>query len=96
MQATATATVNVKLPPVTFCNPAAITIPSSGAGSPYPTTIDVTGLENAATDVNVQLFSLNHTWPDDIDIMVVGPQGQNLIIMSDAGSSYDLVNVNLV
>lgn len=78
------------------CNLDPISIPSSGAATPYPSNILVSGLSNSVTGVRVYLYDMNHTWPDDIDILLVGPQGQNLIIMSDAGGSLDLVNVNLV
>ncbi len=54
------------------------------------------GFANSLSDVNVHLNGMNHTWPDDIDILLVGPEGQNLVIMSDAGGSLDLVNVDLV
>jgi subtilisin-like proprotein convertase family protein len=79
-----------------FCNSDPISIPDSGAAVPYPSTVVVTDQATQLVDVNVHLFGLNHTWPDDIDILLVGPQGQNLIIMSDAGGSLDLVNVDLV
>ncbi len=78
-----------------FCNAGAITINASGAATPYPSTIAVAGQPAAVTDVNVRLIGMNHTWPDDIDILLVGPEGQNLIIMSDVGGSADLVNVDL-
>lgn len=78
------------------CNTDPITIPSSGAGTPYPSSITVSGYDPAITDVNVQLAGLSHTWPDDIDILLVGPEGENLVIMSDAGGSADLVNVDLI
>ena len=93
-------TLTVEEPSNLICNPAAITIPGSGTasgpGAPYPSTIAVAGQLTSLTDVNVHLFGMNHTWPDDLDFLVVGPQGQNLIVMSDVGSSYDLVNVDLV
>jgi len=38
---------------------------------------------------------MNHTFPDDIDVLLVGPGGQRLLLMSDAGGAADLVNVNL-
>jgi choice-of-anchor B domain-containing protein len=79
-----------------YCNSTPISIPSSGPGSPYPSNIAVAGSSSSVVDVNVHLVGLSHTWPDDIDILVVGPQGQNLIIMSDAGGSNDLVNVDLI
>jgi subtilisin-like proprotein convertase family protein len=35
---------------------------------------------------------MNHTFPDDIDVLLVGPGGQKLLLMSDAGGSDDLAN----
>ena len=93
-------TLTVEEPSNLICNPAAITIPGSGTasgpGAPYPSAIVVAGQLTSLTDVNVHLLGMNHTWPDDLDFLVVGPQGQNLIVMSDVGSSYDLANVDLV
>ena len=80
----------------TFKNTATITIPSSGAASPYPSTIAVSGLAGTLVKATVSLSLINHTWPDDLDILLVGPQGQTTLLMSDAGSSYDLVNATLI
>ncbi len=79
-----------------ICNPTLIDIPASGAATPYPSAINVVGQGPVLTDVKVHLVGMNHTWPDDIDILLVAPGGQNLIIMSDAGGSNDLVNVDLI
>jgi subtilisin-like proprotein convertase family protein len=47
--------------------------------------------------VTVQLNNLSHTFPDDIDILLVGPvTTQNAIIMSDVGGGGDAVNVTLL
>lgn len=78
-----------------YCNAAPINIPSSGSATPYPSDINVGGFPGALSDVNLHLYGMNHTWSDDIDILLVGPQGQNLIVMSDAGGNLDLVNVDL-
>jgi subtilisin-like proprotein convertase family protein len=75
-----------------FCVSTPITIPSSGAASPYPSNNIVAGIGTSIVDVDVILDGLSHTWPDDIDIMIVGPQGQNLRVLSDAGGSTDVVN----
>ncbi len=79
-----------------FCATDSISIPSSGVATPYPSTINVGGFANSLSDINVHLNGMNHSWPDDVDILLVGPQGQNLVIMSDAGGSLDLANVDLV
>jgi subtilisin-like proprotein convertase family protein len=80
----------------TFKNTASITIPNSGAASPYPSSITVSGVNGTVLKATVALSLVNHTWPDDLDILVAGPQGQSTLLMSDAGGSYDLVNTMLV
>lgn len=78
------------------CNSADIYIDDySGIAWPYPSTITLSGLNTSTTDVNVQLLGLAHSWPDDIDILLVGPQGQRLVIMSDAGGGSAISNRNL-
>jgi subtilisin-like proprotein convertase family protein len=82
-----------------FCSSSAILIPgtgTSGPAAPYPSDIVVGGIGTNVTDVNLRLEGLSHTYPDDIDMLLVGPQGQNLIFMSDAGLSGDVVNVELI
>ena len=44
----------------------------------------------------MSLNNITHTFPDDIDVLLVGPTGANAIIMSDAGGSADATNVTLV
>lgn len=85
----------IREPSPSICNAYPITIPSSGVATPYPSSILIDGYSSLITDVNVHLLGLSHSWPDDIDILLVGPQGQNLIIMSDAGGSADIVDINL-
>jgi subtilisin-like proprotein convertase family protein len=79
----------------TFSNLASITIPSAGPGVPYPSSIAVSGVTDTVKKVTVTLRTMNHTWPDDVDVLLVGPTGQTLVIMSDAGSSIDMINVTL-
>ena len=55
-------------------------------GTPYPSTINVSGLSSAGGLCSVELNGITHTFPDDIDILLVGPgTSQNAIIMSDVG-----------
>jgi len=78
-----------------FSNTASITIPSSGVATPYPSNIAVSGLSGPVSKVTVTLLGINHTFPDDVDILLVGPGGDKFIIMSDAGGSVDLVNTTI-
>ncbi|MCD6050920.1 MAG: conserved repeat domain, partial [Verrucomicrobia bacterium] len=38
---------------------------------------------------------INHGFPDDLDILLVAPDGKGVILMSDAGAGIDLAGVNL-
>ena len=40
--------------------------------------------------VNISLFGLSCTFPDDLDLLLVGPDGTNLLFWSDAGGTHEL------
>ena len=46
--------------------------------------INVSGVTGTVSRVAVRLKGFNHTWPDDVDMLLVGPGGQKMIILSDA------------
>jgi subtilisin-like proprotein convertase family protein len=62
-----------------------IAIPDSGLAATYPSQLNFSGLVGTVIDVSVQLHGLQHGSLDDLDIMLVGPGGQNVLLMSDAG-----------
>jgi hypothetical protein len=78
----------------TFSNPSANTIPAGvsttgeGPATPYPSTVAAGGMRRGKIlDVNLTLKGYTHTYPDNVDVMLVGPGGQNAIIMSDVGGN---------
>ena len=82
----------------TISNLSPIAIPASGTegiADPYPSIINVSGLSGTIGDVNVTISGFSHTFPDDIDILLVGPGGQKIILMSDAGGPHDISNLTL-
>ncbi|ELS00221.1 Proprotein convertase P-domain protein, partial [Gloeocapsa sp. PCC 73106] len=82
----------------TGSNFANITIPGtgpSGPANPYPSNIAISGATGTITSVVVNIVGLSHTRPDDIDMLLVGPTGGNVILMSDAGGTNNINNVNL-
>ena len=81
--------------PADFFNTNPIVIPSSGAASPYPSAITVTGMSGNITDVNVTLNNFSHTWTNDVDILLVSPTGQKLMLMSDVGGSASLSGLTI-
>lgn len=86
----------------TFSNAAAITIPSGapattvGNASPYQSQVSVTGMIGVVSKVTVTLTGVNHTFPDDMDVLLVGPGGQAVVLMSDAGGASDIVSANII
>ncbi|MGX5576189.1 hypothetical protein ACWKTS_33905 [Bacillus toyonensis] len=78
-----------------FANPTQITINDNAPASPYPSNIEVTGLCTTITKVIVTLKNISHPTPAHIDILLVGPQGQTVILMSDAGGVADISSVIL-
>jgi subtilisin-like proprotein convertase family protein len=81
-------------PAVAFCNAAAITINDNTTATPYPSTIAVAGQTGVISNITVDLLGVSHTFPDDIQILLVGPGGQTLSLMSRAGGGTDIVGVN--
>ena len=73
---------------------AAITIPSSGNASPYPSSITVSGA-GTVVKATVSLNSFTHTFPQDVDVLLVGPAGQKIVLMSDVGGSADVSGATL-
>jgi hypothetical protein len=66
-------------------------IPGNGTSGPasfYPATRTVSGQDGLITDVNVAIDGIWHQNPDDLDLLLVGPQGQRVILMSDACGSF--------
>jgi subtilisin-like proprotein convertase family protein len=89
--------VTVNNAPQTFSNSTPITIPDTPAPAPelavpYPSSIVVSGLSGPVSKVTVTLKNFSHTFPDDVDVLLVGPAGQKLILMSDAGGAPNQVN----
>jgi len=77
----------------TFTSPDPIAIPADGTGeitgspgSPYPATIDVSGMTGSISKVTVTLNGLTHTFPQDLDLLLVGPTGRSVLLMSDVGT----------
>ena len=55
----------------------------------------MSNLAGVISKVTVTFSNLSHAYPDDIDALLVGPNGQATILMSDAGGGSTLNNVTL-
>jgi len=55
------------------------------AATPYPSTITIAGVTNPVVKVTATLTGFTHTFLGDVFVMLVGPQGQHLYLMSNEG-----------
>ncbi len=73
----------------TFSNSTSIAVPSpgfnQGPAAPYPSAITVSDLGTQLTSISVTLSNFSYFYPADVDVLLVGPQGQNVMLMSDVG-----------
>jgi hypothetical protein len=67
---------------VTYSNAAPISIPDSGVAQPYPSSVSVPSLPGALTGMTVTLHGFAHTSVGDLNMLLVGPSGQRIMLMS--------------
>ncbi|MBS1794652.1 MAG: VCBS repeat-containing protein [Acidobacteria bacterium] len=79
----------------TAANAAAIAIPTAGTAAPYPSSIQVSGLPGLVTGLAVNIENFSHNFPDDVDILLVAPNGRRIVLMSDAGGGTAANNLSL-
>ncbi len=78
-----------------FTNINFITINDNAAATPYPSTITVSGIDGVISKATLTLSNVAHTFPKDIDVLLVGPAGQKVSLLSHVGSGYPITNVTL-
>ena len=72
-----------------------IRIPWGGRASPYPSSLYVTGVPGQIQDITVTLHVVSHTYSADIVALLVGPNGQTVVLMANAGAGTDAQDVTL-
>ena len=71
------------------------TINATAAANPYPAIITVSGVPAGSIVKEVKINGLNHTWSDDVDILLQSPSGTNVVLISDVGGGgADFTNNN--
>ncbi len=97
---TATFTYTLGSSTVGFTNSAPIVINDSSSpptlASPYPSTINVSGVLGSVNKITVTLSNLNHSFPEDIDMLLVSPTGQKIVLMSDTGGGNSISNRTII
>jgi subtilisin-like proprotein convertase family protein len=90
-----TAQLNIAVEEGGYRNTALITINDNAAASPYPSAIVVPATAGTITKVTVTIYGLTHARQSNLDILLVGPLGQTVLLMSDVGAGASVENANL-
>jgi subtilisin-like proprotein convertase family protein len=79
------AILNVNDTASTYKSATPIMIGDGTTANPYPATINVTGAPSVTGTMRITLFDLTHARPEDLDILLVAPNGQAMVLMADSG-----------
>ena len=66
---------------------------TSGPAGPYPSLVPVSAVPGVITSMSVELNDFNHSFSADLDLLLVSPAGQKMVIMSDAGGMLGLDSI---
>jgi subtilisin-like proprotein convertase family protein len=81
--------------PLELSGGSVVDIPPRGTGVPYPSTIRVSDVEGVVTDVNVTLDGFRHGFPNDLDVLLVGPGGQSVVLAEGVGGAEPVQDVTI-
>lgn len=77
----------------TFANLGSLTLSTAtGAASVFPSKVFVSGLSGSISKLTLSITNLSINSPDDLELLLVGPGGQNFIVLGDAGGTGVAVN----
>jgi hypothetical protein len=79
----------------TFSNSTPISLAVGQPTTPYPSTIAVPSLTGVVAAISVSLHGVTYGFPDDLDVLLVGPGGQKVMLMSDAGGGNGVAGATL-
>ncbi|MFO1477917.1 MAG: S8 family serine peptidase [Verrucomicrobiota bacterium] len=84
--------------PLAASNPVVIvfTNGSIGPAGPYPSLITLSGVTGIVAAATVELSDFEHGFPFDVDFLLAGPSGTNVMLMSQCGGSYEVEDLDLV
>jgi subtilisin-like proprotein convertase family protein len=84
---------------ITFSSSTPILIPAGvgtfGPAAPYPSSIVVSGFTGTLIDIDLTLWGLSHTFPADLDVLLVSPTGAAILFLSDAGGGAPVADINV-
>lgn len=78
-----------------FASTNPIDIKDNAAAVPYPSTIQVANVAGSIVKVKVTIVGFQHTFPSDVSVLLVGPKGQKVVLMSRAGGGVPISDPNM-
>ncbi|MBC8094829.1 MAG: hypothetical protein H7Y43_03355, partial [Akkermansiaceae bacterium] len=72
-----------------------ISILDASPASPYPSTIEVSGITEPISSVVVTINSFAHAFPEDIGMLLVGPGEQTVMLMDSVGGGTSVSGIAL-
>ena len=72
-----------------------LVINPAAPATPYPSQVTLSGLLPTIAKVTVTLQGFGHTFPSDVSVLLVSPQGQGVVLMSRAGFGYPVSDLRL-
>jgi subtilisin-like proprotein convertase family protein len=75
-------------PAQTFSNTTPIGIPTLGRANLYPSVITLSGAPINISTISVTLHNLTHSYPADLNVLLVSPAEQTTYLMANAGGSF--------
>lgn len=86
----------VSAPAATFYNDTRILLGTAAAApGPFPSTIGIGNVVGTISGLTVTLTNISHSLADEIDVLLVGPNGERVMLMSDCGGTTGLNFVTL-
>ena len=76
-------------------NGATITLVDNASASPYPSTITVADLPGTIGKVTATLRGFGHAYPEDVDVILVSPDGQAVSLMGAVGGGTSVSGATL-
>jgi len=80
---------------LTLTNSATIILNEEGSANPYPSTLAISNLSGTIRKVTATLEGFWHDYPEDIDIILVSPDGDAVSLIGADGGDVAVTNVTL-
>lgn len=80
---------------VTYSNSAAVVLCDNASAQPYPSVITINGQAGTVRKVTATLDGLTHSFPHDVGVLLVGPAGQAVVLVANAGGGQGIANTTI-